>query len=160
MNNSVVEFRRGTKADLPDEITDGFFSINVDDGKIYLDITDGAESKRISIGGNLYARLASQQDYTFRKSAVVPGIHEYYDGMTVTVVFDNAGAGSDENVMVSFNTLEYVPLYSGSLDTVTCKEITAGVPYTITYREFEGMEDGFVVSSSGASRPKWKRLSD
>lgn len=159
MDNSQVKFRRGYRRNLPDEISDGYMSLDTREGQMYADIVDGETRKRVAVNGYLFAVCDTPTDQS-TKTIYLDGVPEYFNGLMVTVVFDDMDNTSSAPLRLSIssgeNTLPSIPLMSNENTVITGVEIERRVPYMFAYK------DGYFTLNSGnvSSRPKWKRISD
>ncbi len=159
MDNSPVKFRRGTKSNLPEEITDGYISVDANEGQMYADIINGDEQKRLAINGYLFAVCDTPEDEATKTIDIV-GVPNYFNGLIVTVIFSEIDNTSSDPIRLSITSegtvLPSVPVLSNEDTVITGVEIERGVPYMFVYRN-----GNFTLNSGNVgSRPKWKHISD
>ena len=162
LDNSNVKFRRGTKDSLPDTVTDGYISLDINEGQMYADIkTENNTLKRVAVNGHLFG-VSDTDEYTLTKYVEIPGVPSYFDGLTVTVVFNYIDKQNVENLSLSVSGLEYIPLMADETTSLSGVDIEQGVPYTFVYRlNGDALGGKFVLNQSNVNaRPKWKHLSD
>lgn len=160
MENTSVKFRRGGPV-LPQEIKDGYITLDKTSGKLYADIVDEESefSGRRAISGYLFGVSETPANESV-KIVEISGIPEYFDGMVVTVVFKNVDNGSIDYMKLSVTsggiTLPAVYLMVDKNVHVCGVDIKEGVPYSFAYEDGEFT----LVSGNLDPRPKWKGLTD
>lgn len=152
MENPKVKFRRGG-SDLPETVTDGYITLNAENGKMYADILEN----RKAISGYLFGVSSTPAD-TALKIVEIPGVPEYFDGLILTVVFEHLDKEMTDTLQLSVCygdiALPATNLMIDPTTNIAAVDIEEGIPYSFAY------QDGVFVLISGnlGARPKWKTL--
>lgn len=158
MENSPVRFRRGQRHNLPEQITDGYISIDTDHGQVYADIDDVDGQKRIALNNSMFGVVETEASST-TKTVDIQGVPYYFDGLSIIVIFNEIDKTNYDPMYLSVHhggvSLPAVPLMSTEDTTMSGADIEPGVPYMYVYR------GGSFILNSGSivSRPKWKPIS-
>lgn len=157
MENIPVKFRRGDSR-LPSIVTDGYLTLNAENGKLYSDFSQ----TRKAVSGYLFGVSSTPEDSTV-KTVLVPGVPEYFNGLIVTVVFEHVDRLSTETLKLSIGDPDLGTAYLQASDLmvdpntpITGADIEENVPYSFTWRDGQFL----LVSGNLGARPKWKRLTD
>ena len=159
MDNSKVKFRRGNGEYLPDTITDGYISINSDNGRMFLDVGNTGEvgANRIPINGHLVG-ISDTPASESNKIVDIPGVMSYYEGMVVTVTFEHLNRSdiSGLNICINGSPMDTVPIMLDATRQIIADDLDENVPYTFVYHN----TDFYLVHGNLSSRPRWKGLTD
>lgn len=147
MENSQVKFRRGhpyswLSQKLPTDITDGYITIDMNTGNMYLDSNYGEYmgNRRKIIGGKVFC----MQDVNMGlMEAEVDGVPDAFNGLSVTFVvsgdiFDDPKTMNTPLKLALYSETEgtqwpETPIYSDWNRPVCLCDILSGVPYTVVY---------------------------
>lgn len=167
IDNSKVKFRRGG-SDLPTEKNDGDILLNTENGKMYVDTKTIDNNHEVlvrrAVSGYLFGVSDTGSGIT-SKSVEIPGVPAYFNGLTVTVIFENIDktlVGDNDNLKLSICDtclgiqLPDTPLMVDSNTKLFGYDIEAGAPYQFVWQDGRFM---IVLGNIGA-RPKWKHISD
>lgn len=152
MENPKVKFRRGG-SNLPETVTDGYITLNAENGKMYADV----QENRKAISGYLFGVSDTPSD-TSVKTTEIAGVPEYFDGMIVTVVFNHLDKEITDTLQLSIYygeiALPAVDLMIDPTTNITASDIEEGIPYSFAYRNSVFV----LISGNLGARPKWKTL--
>lgn len=146
MENPKVKFRRGG-SNLPETLTDGCITLDMSRGNMYVDTA----SIRKAITGTLFG--ITDENSGNQKTVSIDGVSDYFDGMTITVVFrqlDKENYGDLQigiSVTCGETALPYVGAMAGN-SVLKVSDIEEGIPYTFVFY------NGAFFINTGI-RPKW-----
>lgn len=162
MNNNYVKFRRGG-SDLPDSLSDGYVSIDVENRKLYMDTNEA----RLLVDGSVFCVPVSFQEG--KTIVTVAGVPEYSDGLTIKILFTDKGDDeTDNNVTLSIVddtlgvSLPFVPVVKsfndGSAQNLMVSDIDINRPYELVYFDGRFLTLAGTGGGGGSQSITWNRI--